>query len=151
RDVVSAAFDHQDIPFDRLIEELAPKETSQTPLIQMMINVLTAPGTVLRLSDQALEMPGLRITPEFQDPGPIPIDIILMVYARPESIHLQWHYSSELFDAETIRGLAHQVEHVLGRLVETPDTRVGDVPLLGAPAPTAQVRTAPRAEASTGF
>jgi amino acid adenylation domain-containing protein len=142
RDVVAAAFDHQDIPFDRLIEELAPKETSQTPLIQMMINVLTAPGTVLHLPDQALELPGLRMTPEFLDPGPVPIDIILMVHARPDSIHLQWHYSTELFDVETIRGLAHQVEHVLGALVATPEVRVGDLQLLGTPEPAAPAAAA---------
>src|SRR6266536_2743486 len=151
RDVVSGAFDHQDIPFDRLIEELAPKETSQTPLIQMMINVLTAPGNMLRLADQVLEMPGVRITPESLDPGPIPIDIILMVHALPDSVYLQWHYSAELFDAETIVGLARQVEHVLDRLVRTPNSRVGDVQLRHTAAPAVHPRPASSSVAGAGF
>lgn len=151
RDVASAAFDRQDIPFDRLIEELAPKETSQTPLIQMMINVLTVPGDILRRADQALEMPGMRITPEPLDPGPIPIDLSLNVEARPARVHLQWHYSTELFDAETVIRLADQFEHVLDQLVSKPDSRVGDVDLLDTRAATVAAQTAPLAEAGVGF
>ncbi len=148
REVVSAAFDHQDLPFDRLIEELAPKEAAQTPLIQMLINILTAPGTVLRLEDQVLEMPGVRITPQPMAPGPIPIDLILNVQARPDLVHVQWHYSTELFEAGTVQRLAGQLVHVLDQLVTKPDTRVADVDLLGT---AARARTATPAGAGAGF
>lgn len=151
RDVASAAFDHQNIPFDRLIEELAPKETSQTPLIQMMINVLTAPGYLLRQTDQALEVPGVRITPVAVDFGPIPIDLILMAEARPGAVYLQWHYSTELFDTETVIRLADQLEHVLGQLVSKPDSRVGDVELLGTGAPAVPAEVTSSAAARTGL
>ena len=150
RDVFSGAFAHQDIPFDRLIDELAPKETSQTPLIQMMINVLTTPGDILRQADQALEMEGLRISPEPMDPGPVPIDIVLNVQVRPNQVHLQWHYSSELFDIDTVTALAHQVRHVLERLLEDPGLEVGRVDLLGAP-PAANVPDAGTSMAGPGF
>jgi amino acid adenylation domain-containing protein len=144
RDVMSAAFDHQDIPFDRLIEEFAPKETSRTPLIQMMVNVLTAPGDNLLLPDQALEMPGLRITTEPMDPGPLPIDLILGVDATRKALHLQWHYSTDLFEGGTVARLAAQYEHILDQLLETPDVTVGDVDLLGV------TRSAPQVAASAG-
>ncbi|MFY1652861.1 non-ribosomal peptide synthetase [Solwaraspora sp. WMMB762] len=130
RQVVASAFDHQNLPFDRLIEELAPKEAAQTPLIQMMINVLSAPGSVLRVIGDVWEAPGVRVSPEVMDPGPIPIDLILAVQATGGKIYLQWHYSTELFDHETIVGLAGQVERVLDRLVTQPDVRVGDADLI---------------------
>lgn len=149
REVVSAAFDHQDIPFDRLIEELVPREMSQTPLVQMMINVLTTPGYLLRQTDQALEMPGVRITPVPVDLGPIAIDLVLMVEVRPDTVHLLWHYSSELFDHATVVRLADQVEHVLRQLITEPDARIGDVGLLGTP--VAAGPAVPRAEATTGL
>jgi amino acid adenylation domain-containing protein len=133
REVVSAAFDHQDIPFDRLIEEFVPRETSQTPLIQMMINVLTTPGYLAQPTDQALEVPGVRITPIPVDFGPIAIDLILIAEVRPDTVHLQWHYSSELFDHATVVRIADQVEHVLRQLITEPDSRIGDVELLGTP------------------
>jgi amino acid adenylation domain-containing protein len=153
RGVASAAFDHQDIPFDRLIEELAPKETSQTPLVQMMINVLTTPGDLLRQSGQAMRLPGLTITPEPTDIGPLPIDLILLVEARPDMVHFQWHYSSELFDAQTVVRLAAELDHIIYQLVSRPDTRVADVDLLGtaAAAPGAdRAQAALEAEASVG-
>ncbi|MEU4160005.1 amino acid adenylation domain-containing protein [Actinoplanes sp. NPDC026670] len=130
RQVVASAFDHQNLPFDRLIEELAPKEAAQTPIIQMMINVLSAPGSVLRVIGDVWEAPGVRVSPEVMDPGPIPIDLILAVQATGGKIYLQWHYSTELFDHETIVGLAGQVERVLAQLVTRPDLRVGDADLL---------------------
>ena len=149
RDVVSSAFDHQDIPFDRLIEELAPREMSQTPLIQMMINVLTTPGAVLRQTDQALEMPGVRITPVPVNFGPIAIDIVLMAEVRPDAVRLLWHYSSELFDHATVVRLANQVEQVLRRLVTEPDCLIGDVELLSTAVAT--VRPVPLPETTTGL
>ncbi len=140
RDVVSAAFDHQDIPFDRLIDELAPKETSQTPLIQMMVNVLTSPGEIFRPVTETLESPNLRISPEPVDLGPIPIDLILIVAPRPESMSFQWHYSTELFNAGTVVRLADHFQRVIEQLVSDPDRRIGDVDLLD---PTAAAGTAP--------
>ncbi|GIF62806.1 hypothetical protein Ais01nite_08410 [Asanoa ishikariensis] len=129
RDVVSTAFDHQSVPFDRLIEELAPDEAAQTPLIQMMINVLSTPGAVLR-PDRALELPGLAVSYVPMDPGPITIDLILVVQAAPETLHFDWHYSTELFDRGTIERLAAQLPHVLEQLVDEPDRRIGEVRLL---------------------
>ncbi|HEV2087565.1 MAG TPA: amino acid adenylation domain-containing protein [Cryptosporangiaceae bacterium] len=150
RDVVSTAFDHQSVPFDRLIEELAPQEAAQTPLIQMMINVLSTPGAVLR-ADRALELPGLRVSYVPMDPGPITIDLILVVQASPESLHFDWHYSTELFDRGTVERLATQVPHMLDQLVANPDRRIGDVQLLDTGGYPAQARRGARSESGTGF
>ena len=143
KEVFSSAFDHQEIPFDTLVEELAPREASQVPLIQMMINVLTTPGDILRLEDQVLDMPGLRVTPLAMDPGWVPVDIILNVQVQPDRVSLQWHYGSELFDDRTVIGLADRVQHTLDQLLAAPDTRVADVDLMleesAAPAKSAGV------------
>ncbi len=154
RDVVSTAFDHQDIPFDRLIEEIAPRETSQTPLIQMMINVLSTPGYLAQQANRALEVPGVRITPVPVDFGPIAIDLILMAEVRLDAVHLQWHYGAELFDYSTVARLADQVEHVLAQLITEPDVMIGDVELLGtrtARAAAPAVSGAEAAEAAAGL
>jgi amino acid adenylation domain-containing protein len=138
-EVVSAAFDHQELPFDRLIEELSPQEAARTPLIQMMVNVLSAP-----VPDQMLDLPGLQVTHRPVDPGPIMIDLVLVVQAGSDSLHFDWHYSAELFDHSTVEGLAAQLLHVLEQLVTTPDRRVCDVTLMdesvaAAPAPAEAV------------
>src|ERR1035437_4930255 len=134
RDVTSAAFYHQDLPFDRLIEEFAPKETSQTPLIRMMINVLTIPGGLYDASGEEIDlvMPNLRISPEPVDIGPIAIDVILIVQPGLDAVDFLWHYSSELFEAATVARLADQFGHVLNQLITAPDTVVGELSLLGS-------------------
>jgi hypothetical protein len=134
RDVTSAAFFHQDLPFDRLVEEFAPKETSQTPLIRMMVNVPTIPTIPSELLDTSGKKAELVIRPEAVDIGPIAIDMILIVQAGLDAVHFMWHYSAELFEAATVRRLAEQFSHVLNQLITAPDTVVGELSLLGTAA-----------------
>src|SRR5690606_28871589 len=141
RDTTTAGYDHQDLPFERLLEQLGiGREAAQTPLIQVMINVLTAPPSTL-------ELPGLTVAPEPMDIGPVSIDLTLFAMPRGETVSLQWQYSTELFDTETVELLASQFVNVLRQLVRKPDTAVGDVEFIVAPA--AKV-TAPASEAAHG-
>ncbi|MCH0563647.1 MULTISPECIES: non-ribosomal peptide synthetase [unclassified Streptomyces] len=143
RDTTTAGYDHQDLPFERLLEQLGiGREAAQTPLIQVMINVLTAPASTL-------EVPGLTITPEPMDIGPVSIDLTLFAMPRGDKVSLQWQYSTELFDTETVELLASQFVNVLRQLVTAPDTAVGDVEFIVAPA-TAAATPAPAAAADHG-
>ncbi|MFE9256486.1 amino acid adenylation domain-containing protein [Streptomyces sp. NPDC006879] len=121
RDTTTAGYDHQDLPFERLLEQLGiGREAAQTPLVQVMINVLTAPSNTL-------EVPGLTITPEPMDIGPVSIDLTLFAMPVGDKVSLQWQYSTELFDPETVELLASQFVNVLRQLVTAPDTAVADV------------------------
>jgi amino acid adenylation domain-containing protein/non-ribosomal peptide synthase protein (TIGR01720 family) len=145
RDTTSAAYDHQDVPFDRLVEEVAPhRDLTQTPLIQLMLNVATTPNTTL-------QMPGLRISPEPVDPGPVSVDLTLNAEARGDAVSLWWHYSTELFDADTVARLAEQFQHVLRQVVAAADTRVGQVDLIVPGAPAGGAPTGPPAGVDVGF
>ena len=145
RDTTSAAYDHQDLPFDRLIEEIAPqRDVSQTPLVQLMINVVTTP-------DNTLQLPGLRITPEPMGPGPVTVDLSLNVEPRADGVHLRWHYSTELFDADTVVRLSDQFQHVLRQVVNAADTPVGQVDLLVAGTPAVRARAGLPAGTDVGF
>ncbi|MFD8807983.1 amino acid adenylation domain-containing protein [Streptomyces sp. NPDC059597] len=127
RDTTTAGYDHQDLPFERLLEQLGiGREASQTPLIQVMINVLTAPASTL-------EVPDLTIAPEPMDIGPVSIDLTLFAMPRGDTVSLQWQYSTELFDTETVELLASQFVNVLRQLVTTPETTVGDVEFIVSP------------------
>ncbi|MGW0495850.1 amino acid adenylation domain-containing protein [Streptomyces sp. NPDC003007] len=144
RDTTTAGYDHQDLPFERLLEQLGlGREAAQTPLIQVMINVLTAPASTL-------EVPGLTIAPEPMDIGPVSIDLTLFAMPRGDTVSLQWQYSTELFDAETVELLASQFVNVLRQLVTKPDTAVGDVEFIVAPVTAATVPAA-AADHGPGF
>lgn len=143
RDTTTTGYDHQDLPFERLLEQLGiGREAAQTPLIQVMINVLTAPASTLKLPD-------LTIAPEPMDIGPVSIDLTLFAMPRGDQVSLQWQYSTELFDTETVELLASQFVNVLRQLVTTPDTAVGDVEFIVAPV-TATTVPAPVAAADHG-
>jgi amino acid adenylation domain-containing protein/non-ribosomal peptide synthase protein (TIGR01720 family) len=123
RDTVSTALDHQDVPFDRLIDALGlGREASQTSLSAMWINALTGP-------DMTLELPGLRIAPEPVDLGLASVDLTLAAIPRGDRLHLQWQYMTELFDAGTVELLADQFHQVLAQVVTAPDRTVGQVEL----------------------
>ncbi|MET9248882.1 amino acid adenylation domain-containing protein [Nonomuraea sp. NPDC003709] len=127
REAMAVAMDHQDVPFERVIELLdLGREASQTSLSRLWINVLTVPG-------ETLEVPDLRIKPEPIDLGLVSVDLTLSAIPSPESLQLQWHYMTELFDRETIVLLAGQFEEILRQLVTVPDAAVRQLTLIAAP------------------
>jgi len=145
RDTMATALDHQNLPFDRLIEELGlGRESSQTSLSRMWINVLTVPGSTL-------ELPGLRITPEPIDLGLASIDLTLSAIPRADTLQLQWQYMTELFDADAVVLLADQFQKVLRQIVTAPDTAVRQVELAVAPASTHQTPAAAESGVEAGF
>ncbi|TMR99680.1 non-ribosomal peptide synthetase [Nonomuraea basaltis] len=145
RETMATALDHQDLPFDRVIDELGlGREASQTSLSRLWINVLTVPGN-------DLEVPGLRITPEPIDLGLVSVDLTLSAIPRGESLQLQWHYMTELFDAETVVLLAGQFQEILRQLAIAPDDAVRQVELTVAPAPAAQAPVLTARDVEAGF
>jgi amino acid adenylation domain-containing protein/non-ribosomal peptide synthase protein (TIGR01720 family) len=124
---VLTAYDHQDLPIDRLIEELnLGREASQTSMSHMWLDV--------RTPESALEVPGLRITPEPIEVSMSAAPLTLDANPNGESIQFQWVHMTEMFDSATVVLLAEQFDRVLRQLVATPDIRVGEVDLALAPA-----------------
>jgi amino acid adenylation domain-containing protein/non-ribosomal peptide synthase protein (TIGR01720 family) len=124
---VLTAYDHQDLPIDRLIEELnLGREASQTSITHMWLDVRTPEST--------LEVPGLRITPEPIEVSMSAAPLTLDANPNGESIQFQWVHMTEMFDTDTVVLLAAQFDRVLRQLVTTPDIRVGEVDLAVASA-----------------
>jgi amino acid adenylation domain-containing protein len=145
RHTMATALDHQDLPFDRLIEELGlGRESSQTSLSRVWINVLTVP-------DNTIELPGLRITPEPIDLGLASVDLTLSAIPRADTLQLQWQYMTELFDADAVVLLADQFQKVLRQVVTAPGTAVRQVELAVAPASTRQAPAAAPGGVDAGF
>jgi non-ribosomal peptide synthetase component F len=121
RRTMTAALDHQDVPFDRLVEQLGlGPESARTSFSPIWINVLTVP-------DMTLDLPGLRITPQPMPPAKTSVDLTLNVIPSGDRLLMQWHYMTELFDAGTVALLAEQFHRVLRQVVTAPDMLVRDV------------------------
>ncbi|MCP4654216.1 MAG: amino acid adenylation domain-containing protein, partial [bacterium] len=116
--VCEGAYAHQDVPFERLLEELEPeRDLSRTPLFQVFFNMLNMPSEELRL-------PGLQV--DLLTPSEFPSRFDLEVYLTdtPAGIRTNWLYNPDLFDRRRMAEVLAQFESLLAQIVEGPDERI---------------------------
>ncbi|MEG4144509.1 amino acid adenylation domain-containing protein [Microcoleus sp. Pol12B5] len=124
REVTLKAYAHQDLPFDKLVEELRPdRSLSQTPLFQVLFVMQNAPMP-------NLEMAGLTLIPVAIDSGTAKFDLALFVSETETGIVGSWKYNSDLFDRETIAEMSNRFETLLGSIVAQPDSRLNTLEIL---------------------
>ncbi len=118
------AFAFQDLPFERLVEELRPdRDLARTPLFQVLFVVQNAP----RPEGGA----GLALTELEVDTGAARFDLTLTL-TREAGWRGRLEFDRGLFDPATARRLASHFERFLAGAVENPGTPVADLSLLGA-------------------
>ena len=118
RDMAIAAYAHQDMPFDKIVEELQPaRNLSYTPLFQVVFNFNSA----LNLS---LELPGLQIRSQPYDFDLVRFDLSLYMSAVGRGFVGSWKYRADLFKPETIQRLNARFEALLREVVARPDARL---------------------------
>ncbi|MDQ1039010.1 amino acid adenylation domain-containing protein/non-ribosomal peptide synthase protein (TIGR01720 family) [Streptomyces sp. V3I8] len=127
-----AAYTHQDIPFEALVEKLNPERSaSVNPLFQIAL-------ILQNTEDKDFELPGLRVVSEGVGTGTSRYDLTLSLSetfedrTAPAGIHIAAEYSTELFDASTIETLIARWERLLAAAVADPSQRIGDVVLLAS-------------------
>ncbi len=123
RRVCLDAYAHQDVSFERLVEDFgSSRDASRPPLAQVIFNLLNSPAV------QDFKMAELETRIELLDLGAaqfelgVTVDISVM-----QSVIFE--YNSDLFDRATIERLASQYLRLLERVVANPDERLGDLPL----------------------
>jgi amino acid adenylation domain-containing protein len=124
RDSSLEDYAHQDIPFEKLIEELRPERTtSYPPIFQVLFVLQSGPPADPRLS-------GLTLTPLRADSGRTKFDLTVSLRERGEGLEGIISYSTDLFDAETIQTMARHFQSLAESAVRNPDHTVGDLALL---------------------
>ena len=124
REAALGAYAHQDIPFERLVEELHPERNlSHSPFFQVMFVLQNAPW-------EAAELAGLEVTPMPIDSGTSKFDLTLYVRERGGVLHAVVEYNTDLFEAETIRRMLGHYQTLLEGIVSNPDQRLSELPLL---------------------
>ncbi|MEH3156193.1 MAG: condensation domain-containing protein [Gordonia paraffinivorans] len=127
RDVDVAAFTHTEIPFERLVEDLAPeRSTAFSPLFQVVL----AFGS----TDQPdLELPGLRVSGLEVDTTTTKFDLQLTVAQSSDDstgFECVLTYATALFDESTVAELGRRFAAVLAAVVADPRMPVGDIDVL---------------------
>ena len=124
REVTLGAYAHQDIPFEKLVDEFHPeREMSRSPLFQVMFALQNAPmGNV--------ELPGLKLRLAAGDSGTSKFDLTMYLEESAGALIGAWEYSTDLFDETTIRRMTTHFRTLLESIVSDPQRLVRDLPLL---------------------
>lgn len=124
KEVVLGAQTHQDLPFEQLVDELQPmRALSHAPLFQVMFALQT-------LSSNELELLGFEISTFDVDPGSAQFDLSLDLLDSQAGVEAVFEYNADLFNAGTIERMAAHLQRILQGIIENPDARLSDVPLL---------------------
>ena len=124
REVCLGAYGHQDLPFDRLVEELHVKrDLSRNPLFQVMFVMHNAP---LR----TVELPGLTLSPVEGDSETAHFDLTLQIMDTEQGLTAAFVYNTDLFEAGTIARMLGNFQTLLEAMVADPEQRLSDLPLL---------------------
>jgi non-ribosomal peptide synthetase component F len=120
------AYSHQDLPFERVVEELRPeRRLSHNPIFQVMFAVQNAPLG-------AIDLPGLRFEPIEIDFPATRFDLEVFFSEAGEGLAVQLTWSTDLFDAPTILRLKEQLDLLLAVGIADPSLPLSRLPLLSA-------------------
>ncbi|WP_224248813.1 non-ribosomal peptide synthetase [Hyalangium gracile] len=136
RTLTLAAHDNQDVPFDRVVNELGlERSLSHNPVFQVLFAFQNAPLSALRLKDLTLS----EVEPNFDQ---VKFDLVVILQEHGGELTVTWSYAADLFDEATIMRMHQQYAGLLGELVSGTAARVS--PPAPTPARQAEPQTARR-------
>ena len=119
------AYAHQELPFERLVEELQPvRDLSRTPVFQVLFQLRNLPDERVDANED------LRMAEADFDSGSAKLNLALDIVNKPEGLSCVAEYNTDLFDAASIARLLNHYENLLRGLLDNPNARLSELPLL---------------------
>ena len=126
RDTALEVYEHQDLPFEMVVESIHPQRNlSYPPIFQVTFQVRNYPLEDTRLA-------GLEVEEVDFDPGISPFDLSFEVAEKAGRLFGKLIYNVDLFDRETISRMAGHLETLLGGIVDDPEAPISRLPMLTA-------------------
>jgi amino acid adenylation domain-containing protein len=124
RKTAFGAYEHQDVPFEKLVEMLRPeRDLSRSPLFQVMFAFQNMPR-------QAIELPGLTVSPVEVQNETTKYDIGLYMWEEPTGLPVRLEYNTALFDGASIKRMVGHLERLLEAIVDNPEGRISELSIL---------------------
>ena len=124
RETTLGAYDHQELPFEKLVEVLNPvRDMSYSPLFQVMFVLQNMPMSTV-------ELPRVKLSPVAVDTGTSMFDLTLYMWEGERGLSGSIEYNADLFDADTIERMVGQFETLLESIVSDPTRRLSELELL---------------------
>jgi amino acid adenylation domain-containing protein len=120
------AYEHQDVPFERLVEALHPeRDLSRSPLFQVMFAFQNMPR-------QSRGIPGLKVSAVDVKNETAKYDLSLYMWDEPKGLVARLEYNTDLFDGSSMRRMLGHFETLLHGIVKNPEQCISDLPILTA-------------------
>jgi amino acid adenylation domain-containing protein len=127
RQIAINAYTHQDLPFERLVEELRPdRSLSRNPLFQVIFALQQPPASL------SLDGTGVTATPVEETESRVRFDLEVHLWPTNDGLEARWIFNRDLFDPTTVRRLALHLRRLLGAACEDPASRLSGLPVLAA-------------------
>jgi amino acid adenylation domain-containing protein len=124
REVALGAYDHQDLPFEKLVEELQPeRDLSRVPLSQVFFALQNVPR-------EALKLPNLILERQNVEGDTVKFDLSLFMLEDDQGLRGRLVYNADLFDDTTIERMLGHLLTLLRGIVRAPDQHLSELPLL---------------------
>ncbi|EJM06830.1 amino acid adenylation enzyme/thioester reductase family protein [Pseudomonas sp. GM102] len=124
-----SALEHQQLPFERLVQALEPeRHLSHSPLFQVMFNLLDDHAP------RRLQLPGLEIVEIERQQMTAQLDLVLNVSERSDRLEVCFTYNGDLFEHDSIVNHGRAYSALLQGLVQAPDGMIGHLPIRDAEA-----------------
>ena len=118
------AHEHQDLPFEKLVEELQPERSlSHTPLFQVMFNWQNSSETKFNLAN-------LIVTPLEIPTGTTKFDLLLYLSDTKHGVKGSFGYNRDLFRPESIERMAGHFHTLLRGIIANPEEKIAQLPIL---------------------
>ncbi len=124
RETTIGAYGHQDLPFDKLVQELRPERSDSHLAFTRLMFVLQNRGP------EALSLPGARIEFLEAEAETAKFDLTLSVQETTRGLVAKAEYNRGLFDGMTIRRLLEHFEIILRGIIAAPSQRVSQLPII---------------------
>ncbi|HEY3323839.1 MAG TPA: amino acid adenylation domain-containing protein [Planctomycetota bacterium] len=125
RDTALDAFMNQDVPFEKVVEQLqAPGDLSYTPIVQVLFEVK-------QRSTTQWQAPGLLLERLDLHNGGALCDLAVQVIEKPDGLSAWFDYNTDIFEAATIERMAGHFTELLAGITADPTQRLCSIPLLG--------------------
>jgi amino acid adenylation domain-containing protein len=126
REVTLQAYEHQDVPFDQLVQALHPERSpDHTPLFQTMFILQNFPI-------ERIEMPGLSQHPMEMEFSTARFDLTVEAFPHDGALDVYFDYNSDLYDDATIARLQAHYRAIIDAVVTDPTQKVSEIPLLSS-------------------
>jgi amino acid adenylation domain-containing protein/non-ribosomal peptide synthase protein (TIGR01720 family) len=124
RENTLTAYEHQDLPFEQIVDALQTQRSmSHSPLFQVMFVLQNTP-----LGE--IELPSVKLSELNTDRTIAKFDLTLSMSESLMGLECEWEYNTDLFDKSTIERMASHFENLLSAIVANPQQTVSELPLL---------------------